>query len=116
MNRMIIAALLCLVAAPVMAADNFAECIIAKMPGVQNDIAANAVFQVCQSNNPTGFVSVQQGAGMGLFSPSSAECVAKNASDTKSYRAAYLIGIACRKLYDAPSVDWERGEITPPKN
>lgn len=110
------AALLCLVAAPVMAADNFAECIIDRMPGAQNDIAANAVFQVCQSSNPTGFVSVRQGSGRGWLSPSSAECVAKHASDTRSYRAAYLIGIACRKLYDAPEVDWEKGEITPPKN
>lgn len=111
-----IAALLCLVATQSMAADNFAECIIDRMPGVQNDIAANAVFQACQANNQAGFVSVKQGSGRGWFSQSSAECIVKNASDTKSYRAAQLIGIACRKLYDAPAVDWEKGEITPPKN
>jgi len=111
-----LAALLCLVAAPAMAAENFAECIIDRVPKAQNDIAANAVFQVCQSKNPTGFVSVQQGSGRGWFSPSAAECIEKHASQTTSFRAAQLVGIACRKLYDQPAVDWERGEITQLKN
>jgi hypothetical protein len=30
------------------------------------------------------------------------ECTAKKAGDTRSNQAAYLIGAACRKLYDEP--------------
>jgi len=41
-----------------------------------------------------------------------AECTAKKAGETRSNRAAVLVGVACRKLYD--EIDWERGTFTPP--
>ncbi|MDD2711306.1 MAG: hypothetical protein PHU77_00160 [Simplicispira sp.] len=71
-----------------------------KLPGTQNDVAANAVSQVCQSKHG-GIQTVAQGSGRGLFSyDSGAECTAKKAGDTRSSQAAYMIGAACRKLYD----------------
>lgn len=98
-----------------LASGNFATCLLDKLPAVQNDIAANAAFQACTSTFPGGFASVPQGAGRGWFSPTSADCTLKKAGDTRSNRAAGLIGVACRRLYDLPEVDWESGAITPPR-
>lgn len=96
-------ALLALVAAQAHAA-NYATCLLDKLPGTQNDVAAHANMQVCASKYPVGFPSVPQGSGRGLFGfNSGAECTAKNAGDTRSIRAAELIGVACRKLYDEPN-------------
>lgn len=85
-------------------AANFATCILDKMPGTQNDVAASAVYQVCQGKHPGLFGSVVQGSGRGIFGfDSGAECTAKKAGDTRSQRGAVLIGVACRKLYDEPN-------------
>lgn len=84
-------------------AGNFATCLLDKLPAVQNDIAANAAFQACTGTFPGGFASVPQGAGRGWFSyKTGADCTLAKASDTRSNRAAGLIGVACRKLYDEP--------------
>ena len=81
-------------------AANFATCLLDKMPGTANDVAAQAIYQVCNSKHG-GLQTVAQGSGRGLFGyDSGAECTAKKASDTRSNRAAYMIGVACRKLYD----------------
>lgn len=96
-------ALLLLISAPAWSA-NFATCLLDKLPDTQNDVAANAVFQVCQSKHG-GIQTVAQGSGRGLFShDSGAECTAKMAGDTRSNRAAVLIGVACRQLYDEPVI------------
>lgn len=101
-------------AAPAFAA-NYATCILDKMPGVANDVAARAVYQVCKKEYPGSLNAVKQGSGRGLFGYSSgAECTAKKASDTHSQQAAYIIGTACKKLYDE-GVDWDSGIITPPR-
>lgn len=85
-------------------AGNFAECILDKMPGTANDVAASAVWQVCRSAYPGGIESVKQGDGRGFFGYSNGnECLAKKASDTQSQRAALMIGSACRRLYDEPN-------------
>lgn len=110
-----LAALLCLVTLPAWAADNFAECILSKVPKAQNDIAANNIFQVCQAKNPTAFLSVEQGSGRGWFSPSTPECVEKYGSDTRSYRAAQLVALACKRLYDAPKDLFDELGINPNK-
>ncbi|MEQ6437214.1 hypothetical protein V8Z74_19605 [Comamonas sp. w2-DMI] len=85
-------------------AANYATCLIDKLPGTQNDTAAQAVHQVCIAEHPGGLQAVPQGNGRGLFGFSSgAECTVKKAGDTRSNRAAQLIGVACRRLYDAPT-------------
>ncbi|WP_250439814.1 hypothetical protein [Delftia tsuruhatensis] len=107
-----LAAGLC-VAGPASAA-NMATCLLDKLPGTQNDVAAQAVFQVCSAEHPGGIQAVPQGDGRGMLGfKSGPECTAKKAGDTRSTRAAELIGVACRRLYDGP--DWERGELSPPK-
>lgn len=98
-------ALLCLVmlSAPAWAA-NFATCVLDRMPAAQNDVAASATYQVCQSAHPGGIEAVTQGSGRGWFGyESGAECTAKKAADTRSTRAAAMIGASCRKLYDEPN-------------
>ena len=81
-------------------AANYATCLLDKLPGTQNDVAAQAIYQVCNSKHG-GIQTVAQGSGRGLFGyDSGAECTAKKASDTRSSQAAHMIGVACRKLYD----------------
>ena len=82
-------------------AANFATCLLDKLPEVQNDVAAQAVYQVCNASHPGAFGPVRQGSGRGWFSfKSGADCTMKKAGETRSHRAASLIGIACRRLYD----------------
>lgn len=101
--RRTLPALLLLTAAPAFAA-NYATCVLDKMPGVANDVAAHSVYQLCLQEHPGGPEAVQQGSGRGIFGYNSgAECTAKKAGDTRSQRAAYIIGGACRKLYDKPT-------------
>lgn len=91
---------LLLACAPAFSA-NYATCVLDKAPGVANDPAAYAVAQLCLSEHPGGMPAVPQGSGRGMFSfKSGAECTAKKAADTRSNQAAYLVGAACRKLYD----------------
>jgi len=98
-------ALLLLAASPAWAA-NYATCILDKAPGVANDTAANAVHQLCMSEHPGGLQAVPQGSGRGLFGFSSgAECTAKKAGETRSNRAAAMVGVACRRLYDESEID-----------
>lgn len=87
---------------PALAA-NMATCLLDKLPGTQNDVAAQAVFQVCSAEHPGGIQAVPQGDGRGMLGfKSGPECTAKKAGDTRSTRAAELIGMACRRLYDIP--------------
>lgn len=91
-------------------AGNFATCMLDKLPAIQNDVAAQAVYQQCEGAYPAGLPAVKQGSGRGLFSfKSGAECTAKKAGDTRSVRAAALIGVACRRLYDedGPWLDFD---------
>ena len=98
-------ALLLLAASPAWAA-NYATCILDKAPGVANDTAANAVHQLCLSEHPGGIQAVPQGSGRGFFGFSSgAECTAKKAGETRSNRAAVMVGMACRKLYDESEIE-----------
>lgn len=82
---------------------NMATCLLDRLPGVANDVAAQAVFQVCSAEHPGGIQAVPQGDGRGMLGfKSGPECTAKKAGDTRSTRAAELIGMACRRLYDIP--------------
>ena len=114
MRHLLLALILSVVASPAFAA-NYATCILDKMPGVANDVAARAVYQVCKKEHPGSLNAVVQGSGRGFFAYSSgAECTAKKASNTQSQQAAYMIGTACKRLYDE-GVDWDSGIITPPR-
>jgi len=85
-------------------AANYATCVLDKAPGLQNDTAAQAVYQVCIAENPGGIEAVPQGSGRGVLGfKSGAECTAKKAADTRSNQAAYMVGIACKRLYDEPN-------------
>lgn len=104
MRHLLLALILSVVASPVFAA-NYATCILDKMPGVANDVAANAVRQVCRAEHPTGMDGVVQGSGRGFFGfKSGAECVVKKAGETRSQSAAATIGAACRKLYEESEI------------
>ncbi|MDR0215911.1 MAG: hypothetical protein LBJ15_18210 [Comamonas sp.] len=93
-------------------ASNYATCILDKAPGAVNDIAAQAVHQVCLKENPGAIQAVPQGSGRGLMGYNSgAECVVAKAKDTRSNQAAAMIGVACRKLYD--DADWWKKNATP---
>jgi len=99
------------IAAPALAA-NMATCLLDKLPGTQNDVAAQAVFQVCSGEHPGGIQAVPQGDGRGMLGfKSGPECTVKRASDTRSTRAAELIGMACRRLYDEDG--WWKKNSTP---
>jgi len=105
MRPCLLIAALALAAAPAWAS-NYATCILDKMPGTQNDVAASAVHQVCIGEHAGGMDAVAQGSGRGLFGfGSGAECTAKKAGETRSNRAAVMIGVACRRLYDESEID-----------
>lgn len=92
-----------LLAGQAMAA-NYATCILDKAPGAVNDIAAQAVHQVCLKENPGAIQAVTQGSGRGLMGYNSgAECVVAKAKDTRSNQAAAMIGVSCRRLYEEPN-------------
>lgn len=83
----IVAALL-----PAVASADFAHCLIDKLPGTENDVAANAIMQICTAEHPGGMPMVEQGSGRGWLSyKSGAECTMKKAGETRSNRAAGLI-------------------------
>lgn len=101
---------------PAVAQAGYAECLLKRLPGVQNDVAANAIMQTCQMENPGGIQAVAQGSGRGWFShKSGAECTAKTAADTRSNRAAALIRQACMRLYDEPRDLFDELGIDPNK-
>lgn len=52
---------------PSLAVADYAQCILEKVPGVQNDAAASAAHQVCLSKFPGGLALVKQGSGRGFF-------------------------------------------------
>lgn len=99
--------------APAWAA-NYATCILDKAPGAANDVAAQAVIQLCLAENPGGLQAVQQGSGRGWFGfKSGPECTAKKAGDTRSNQAAAIVGAACRRLYDDNSFSFEEAQGLP---
>ena len=96
-----LAALLCLVAAPVMAAENFAECIVDRMPGAQNDAVAGAIARTCLAEHPGGIDAVKQGSGRGFFGYDSGnECIIKKGEKIVSRIGGNLLTGSCNKLYD----------------
>lgn len=85
-------------------AGNYATCILDKLPGTQNDMAARAALQFCAEKYPKKYEEIELGSGRGFLSYNSgAECALDNSKHTRSNGAAYAIGVACRTLYDKPN-------------
>lgn len=86
MNSLKLAPLVaCLVLPLHVAAENYATCLLDKLPGVQNHGASVSAVRVCQSKYPGGLANVEQGAGRGLFASydSGDECTYDKAKDTR---------------------------------
>jgi hypothetical protein len=84
-------------------AGNFATCLLDELPGVQNNNAAGAAYQVCSAKYPERYAGVAQGSGRGFWGyESGAECALKKARDTRSQDAAGMMRVACNRLYDRP--------------
>jgi hypothetical protein len=96
--------LLCLAAlsgansAPVQAGlfgyDTFWECILDKMPGVQNDVAANAVAMQCHEKAPSLDVSSKSSRMTWQ------ECVIKHGKNAVGSKGPMMIQAACYNLYN----------------
>ncbi|PJO37599.1 hypothetical protein CTI10_015685 [Delftia acidovorans] len=82
-------------------ATNYATCLLDKLPGTENDVAANAIVQLCLAENPRGLQEIAPGSGRGFFGfKSGAECSAKKSKNTRSREAAEMIAVACHRLYN----------------
>lgn len=107
-----IVALLCLASAPALAAGNYAECILDKMPGVQNDAVALAISRTCLAEHPGGINAVEQGSGRSEWFGynSGNECVIKKGEKVASRVGGNLLTGACNKLYDpdGPWLDYQK--------
>lgn len=96
-------------------AGNFATCLLDELPGVQNNNAARAAYQVCSAKYPERYDGVEQGSGHGFFGyDSGAECALKKARDTRSNDAAGMIRVACNRLYNLKSAAQESCEKNSP--
>ncbi len=83
-------------------AGSFAECIINRMPGADNQVAANIALASCKSAFPDGFDEASRGSGRGLFARYSdgLECASDRTKNTMSTAATNMILKACQHLYD----------------
>lgn len=102
--RTLIAALL-LSPVTAFAADNYAECILEKMPGVANNSAAYAALDLCKKRFPALLDGVERGSGRGFFArfESGAECALEVSRETPDRLASLEIYSACVQLYDEPN-------------
>lgn len=100
-------ALAMLAVTPAAIADNFAECLLDKLPGVRNRPATLAALNLCRGKYPGTFDSVPQGAGRGFFAKyeSGGECMLAVGRDITDQQGAFLVAKSCRKLYDPSSID-----------
>ena len=77
--------------------DNYWDCIIEEMPGVQNDVAARAVLRKCNNEAPNRTVERKRFTFLGM---NAEKCLLKNAKDVRSNLGAAQIRWACRSLYE----------------
>lgn len=84
-------------------AGNYAECLLDKLPGSENETFTSAAANACAQEYPGLFYTIKKGDGQGIFGFSDRNsCVLKKSKDTKNQRAATLIYWACECLYEAP--------------
>lgn len=78
--------------------DNYSECILDRVEGVQNDLVAISETTQCRREFPDYLPP--EGASSFFFGPdTAAECVAEYAASTPSGYAANQIREACFQLY-----------------
>lgn len=82
--------------------DNWPECILEQMPGVQNNYAAGAVIQNCTRDFGAPQTEQNNYNGNGRYK-SGDLCVIETAKDTTSDLAARVIYASCHMLYDHPT-------------
>lgn len=86
-------------------AENFADCILDKMPGTSNRSAALAVFKSCATDHPEKYAAIEKGSGSGWFGFKDQEaCIIKKSRDTVQQNAVFMIAAACRCLYGKPEL------------
>ena len=73
--------------------DNFWDCILDKMPGVQNDVAAIAVVQICNEKE------LSQNVDKKKTNQTRQECTLKHSRNTSGERGPWMIRAACFNLY-----------------
>lgn len=85
-------------------AGNYAECLLDKLPDIQNDAAALAVAQLCYQEYPGMYSLITKGSGRGFFATYSSgpECTIDKAGKTQSSKAGVMIRVACHHLYEKP--------------
>ena len=77
---------------------NFHECILERLPGVQNDLAAIAETNQCRQEFPD-FTPPEKASHLFTGPETVDECLRKYAHDTPSNYAANQIRDACFQLY-----------------
>lgn len=90
-------------------AENYAECILDKMPGAANAAMHRAVLKTCSTeSSPSSFLQLSMGSGRGIFGfRNENACVLKKAKETTFGPAAIAINSACYCLYKEPDFDGE---------
>lgn len=84
-------------------AAEYEDCILSKMPGVANDITAQAIVVMCKKEYPRPN-NVAPGKRTGWFDyKSGAECAAKKGKSTASRVGGGVIFAACNALYERPN-------------
>ena len=89
-------------------AENYATCILDKMPGSVNEAFTGSVYSECAAAYPSTGYSILKGSGRGLFGFKDGNaCVQKKSKDTPNQRAAMMIAFACRCLYNQATFEEE---------
>lgn len=77
---------------------NYYECVLDKMPGVKNDIAAHAIIRSCREKAPETDVG---STFLSFGRMSRTECIAKYAKEVASEVGVIQVRIACNRLYES---------------
>lgn len=98
------AALLAALLPSLASAGNFATCVLDRLPGSRNEIAAGAAVRACYEAYPAGLPGVTTGSGRGFFARyrSPDDCLADKARETTVQIAVSHMRNACRALYGEP--------------
>ncbi len=103
MKRTVTVIALALLVAPHIAfadTDGYWDCILDKMPGVENDVTAYSIRRLCsQKNNYNPNIPATKRTGWFDFE-SGAECTAKKSKDTRSTLGARAVMSACYAFYE----------------
>lgn len=112
--------IIALLACPSLAmADNFAECLLDKLPGVQNRQATIAAANVCGERYPERLTGVEWGAGRGfIFSKydSPTDCFQAKANAVQDGLAIGWIRQSCARLYGQPPKPGLFDDLEPTKS